>query len=373
MSPKRILVVTQDFPPETGGIQSYMFELASHFHQRGHQVTVICPGARNTPSPLPPEVEVIRVRIHSSWLFLPLMFRLPRMLRERGFTHVVYAQWQGFLSELLLPRKAVQHQSLCLVCGRELLTSVLIPFHKILCRFSFRRIDVAVPISGAVEALLRETGRPRGKIARVHPGVDPVRFHPVDAGFLRTRYDLEEGPVILSMARMVHRKGMDVLVRSFARVLQSVPSAWLVLGGDGPESSTLRALAVELNVADRVRFPGRIPEEELAAHYSLASVFALPSRQGPRDVEGFGIVYLEAGACEIPVVGTRTGGVVDAVQDGITGLLVPQEDVEALTTALFRLLENPEEAREMGMAARRRIVSTLTWESTGDKFLEAMD
>ena len=372
MSSKRILIVTQDFPPETGGIQSYLSELARHFHQRGHHVVVICPGSPDTPSPLPPEVKVIRIRIHSSWLFLPLIFRLPRLLGEGRFSHVVYAQWQASLSELLMSRKSGSPQSLCLVCGRELLTSVLIPFHKVLCRFAFRRINVAVPISRAVETLLLEIGRPCGKIVQVYPGVDPDRFHPVDPGFLRKRYVLDDGPVIVSMARMVRRKGMDLLMRAFADVLKTTPSAWLVLGGDGPESPALRALATELKVADRVRFPGRISEEELAAHYSVASVFALPSRQGATDVEGFGIVYLEAGACEIPVVGTRTGGVVDAVQDGVTGLLVPQEDVEALTGALNRLIENPEEARGMGLAARQRIIKELTWESTGDKFLKAM-
>ena len=89
-------------------------------------------------------------------------------------------------------------------------------------------------------------------------------------------------------------------------------------------------------------------------------------------MEGFGIVYLEAGACQVPVIGTRTGGVMDAVAEGITGLLVPQEDVETLTTALIQLLENPEEARKMGVNARQRILRELTWEQTGDVFLELM-
>ncbi len=373
MSPNRILVVTQDFPPETGGVQSYLFELARHFHSRGQDVTVVCPGSANTPSPLPPDVKVIRVNIPTSWLFLPLMFRLPRILREGGFSHVVYAQWQGVLSEILLPRSAKKHQSLCLVCGRELLTSVLIPFHGILSRWTFRRVNIAVPISRAVEALLRERIPATGRIVQVHPGVDPNRFHPVDAHSLRARYGLDDGPVVMCIARMVHRKGMDLLIKAFSDVLKQAPTTWLVLGGDGPEAAALRNLALELGIADRVRFVGRISDSELALHYSLASVFALPTRQSKKDVEGFGIVYLEAGGCEVPVIGTRTGGVMDAVEENVTGLLIPQEDIEALTAALTRLLKNPEEARQMGRSARQRILRELTWKHTGDAFLELMN
>ena len=373
MSPRRILVVTQDFPPETGGVQAYLFELVQHFHRRGNSVTVVCPGSKSTPSPLPPEVKVIRVGIHSSWLFLPLLFRLPRLLKEGEFTHVVYAQWQGVLSELLLPHRARKHQSLCLVCGRELLTSVLIPFHGLLSRWAFRQVDVAVSISAAVESLFRTRIPFTNRLVRIHPGVDPERFHPVDAQFLRKRYDLDGGPVVVCIARMVHRKGMDLLIKAFAKVLRRIPSARLILGGDGPEAIALRNLVAELGIADRVCFTGRISDSELVMHYSLATIFALPSRQGPRDVEGFGIVYLEAGACDVPVIGTRTGGIVDAVEEGVTGLLVPQEDVDSLTIALLRLLENPEEARQLGRHARQRILRALTWEQTGDQFLKVMD
>ncbi|HEX2613268.1 MAG TPA: glycosyltransferase, partial [Fibrobacteria bacterium] len=107
--PRRILVVTQDFPPVTGGIQTYLFELARHFIRRGHDVTVVCPGRAGTPSPLPPEARVIRIRVHSSWLFLPLLFRLPGILRRGDYTHVLYAQWQAALSESFVPRARRRH------------------------------------------------------------------------------------------------------------------------------------------------------------------------------------------------------------------------------------------------------------------------
>ncbi len=376
---QRILVVTQDFPPEAGGIQAYMLELVRHFSKRGHHVAVVCPGKPDAPSPLPSEIPVTRVRIHSSWLFLPLMFRLPRLIREGGYTAVIYAQWQSSLPELLISRSpgtgAHRHRSVVLAHGRELLTSVLIPFHGLLCRAAFRRADIAVPVSTAIEQLLRRTGRPRGRVARINPGVDPVRFSPGDADSspsLRSRYGVGDAPVILALARLVPRKGHDLLIRALPGVLQKVPTARLVIGGEGPEEARLRALVAELGVEQQVTFAGRIGEDVLVDHYRMATVFAMPSRQGPRDIEGFGIVLVEAGACEVPVVATRAGGIADAVADGETGLLVPQENVDALREALLRLLQNPEESLRMGKRARQRVLEGLTWEATGDKFLALM-
>jgi phosphatidylinositol alpha-1,6-mannosyltransferase len=249
---------------------------------------------------------------------------------------------------------------------------VLFPFHTPLCRWAFARADVAIPVSSAIETLLRARGRPQGRIAQVHPGVDPVRFCPGEGGDIRQQLGIGNDPVILAIARLVPRKGMDLLLRAFPRVLERMPAARLVLGGEGPEEPALRALARELGVEARVHFAGRIEENALVEHYRAATVFALPSRQSARDVEGFGIVCIEAGACEVPVVATRTGGIADAVADGETGLLVPQEDVPALGDALLRLLENPEEAARMGKRSRQRVLEGLTWEATGDQFLTLM-
>ena len=176
--PKNILIVSQDFPPVTGGIQVYLFELARHFHKRGHKVTVVCPGRADTPSPLPPEVEVIRIRIHTSWLFLPLMFRLPGILKRGGYTHVLYAQWQVALSELFISRATKVHQSLCLFHGRETLRSIFGPFHRFFCRLAFRHIDVGIPNSHEVMRLTRLAGQPTCPLHLVHPAVDPSLFRP---------------------------------------------------------------------------------------------------------------------------------------------------------------------------------------------------
>jgi phosphatidylinositol alpha-1,6-mannosyltransferase len=381
---KNILIVTQDFPPVTGGIQTYVFELARHFLARGHRVTVVCPGRQDTPSPLPPQATVIRIRIHTSWLFLPLLFRLPGILRRGGYTHVLYAQWQSVLSEAFVPSGTKSglggYQSLCLVHGRETLRSIFGPLHNVLCRFAFRRVDVGIPNSRAVRDLTLRAGRPARPLHLVHPAVNPDIFRPTDAAHrraLREHYGIGEGPVLLGMARMVKRKNMDGMVRAFPGVLRAFPDAWLVLAGDGPEREALGRLATELGCASRVLFPGVIRHEAFirehgASFYSIADVFAMPCRGSATDVEGFGIVYLEAGACEVPVIGSRVGGIPDAVVEGVTGLLVDPARPAELEAAFLEILNRTDRGKSLGIAARARILRELTWEASGDAILDLM-
>ena len=145
-----------------------------------------------------------------------------------------------------------------------------------------------------------------------------------------------------------------------------------VVAGEGPDRERLEALALRLGVADAVRFVGAIPNEELALWYSLGEVFVMPSRSEPPDVEGFGIVFLEAAACERPVVAARAGGVPDAVADGISGLLVEPNDEEGLARALIELLSDPARRADLGRRARERVLAEFTWDRVAERTLEAL-
>ncbi len=372
-----ILIVTQDFPPERGGIQTYVLELARAFLARGHAVRIICPGHKNAPNPLPHLTDLVRIRVHTSWLFLPLLTFLPRYLRlNPSVTHVLYAQWQPAMAELAMPISSKRHQSYCLVHGRELLTSVFGPLAPFLRLRVFDRFAAAFPNSDEVQRLARSRAAPGCPLHLVHPGVDPTHFLPMDADFLRERYGLGKGPdrvpVILCITRLVARKNLRRLIEAMVKVRAEVPKAILLIGGSGPESESLEARTRELGLRDEVRFLGRIAETELVAHYSLADVFALPSMSSSKDIEGFGIVFLEAGACEVAVVGSRSGGIPDAVEEGITGLLVPPEATQKLSEALLELLKDPERAKTMGKQARARIEKDFTWTSVSDRMLDFM-
>jgi phosphatidylinositol alpha-1,6-mannosyltransferase len=177
---------------------------------------------------------------------------------------------------------------------------------------------------------------------------------------------------------MVIRKNMVALIRAFPAVLQRFPDAWLVLAGKGPERESLKLQALKSGVGDRILFPEVKPHAEFireygASIYCLADVFAMVSLASKKDLEGFGIVYLEAGACEIPVIGSRVGGIPDAVLEGETGVLVDPESPIALKEALIEMLSRPDRGKSMGVVARQRILNELNWQASADQLLRLME
>jgi len=183
--------------------------------------------------------------------------------------------------------------------------------------------------------------------------VDLERFRPVDPRPLRRRLGLEGRRIILSAGRLVRRKGVDTLLRACARLPHALPPPALVVAGDGPDRPRLEALARGLQLP--VRFLGRVPDAELPALYSAADLFVLAAREEPDgDVEGFGLVLLEAAACGTPAVACRSGGVPDAVDDGVSGLLVRPDDPAALAAGLGRVLSDDSLRRWLACGARAR-------------------
>lgn len=183
----------------------------------------------------------------------------------------------------------------------------------------------------------------------------------------RARYGLHGARVILTVGRLVPRKGHEAVIRAVQQLREEFGSVRYVIAGAGPEEPRLRALAESLGCADRVVFAGRVPDEDLPGLYAACDVFAMPSRAlDARDgIEGFGTVFLEAGACGRPVVGGRSGGVMEAVEDGVTGLLVDPQDAGALAEALRKLLRDPALCRRMGEAGRLRAERLeAVWEET---------
>ncbi|MFL1445491.1 glycosyltransferase family 4 protein, partial [Nocardiopsis protaetiae] len=200
------------------------------------------------------------------------------------------------------------------------------------------------------------------RMRRVAPGVDTARFRPgAGGGEVRKRHGLGERPVVVCVSRLVPRKGQDTLLRAWPRVLADVPDAALLIVGDGPDRKRLRAAAAGLS---SVVFTGPVPAEALPAHYDAGDVFAMPcrTRRGGLDVEGLGIVYLEASATGLPVVAGDSGGAPDAVLDGETGHVVDGSRPGPAARALIRLLEDPDRAARMGARGREWVEREWTWD-----------
>jgi len=214
---------------------------------------------------------------------------------------------------------------------------------------------------------------------KVNPGVDTSLFHPEagDPAEVRRRHGLGERPTVISVARLVEWKGHDTVLRALPAIIAEVPDAMYLIVGDGPFRADLERLVARLGLRDRVVFAGFVPDSELPAYYRAADVLAVPSREVIEDIpiEGFGIVYVEAGACGLPVVGGRGGGTDESIEDGVTGFRVDHGDPSAVADAVVRVLADRELAQRMGEAGRRRAVDLYDWRIQADglrQYLEAV-
>ena len=205
------------------------------------------------------------------------------------------------------------------------------------------------------------------RLERLAPGVDAGFFRPGAGGSaVRERLGLGvDQPVIVCVSRLVARKGQDSLIKAMPEIVRAVPGATLLIVGDGPYRGRLERLADDTGVRAAVRFAGGVPWTELAAHFDAGDVFAMPcrTRRGGLDVEGLGIVYLEASATGLPVVAGNSGGAPDAVLSGRTGVVVDGRDRGAVAAAVIEMLADPRSARAMGEAGRVWVERDWSWDA----------
>uniref|UniRef100_UPI00047704F7 glycosyltransferase family 4 protein n=1 Tax=Nocardiopsis lucentensis TaxID=53441 RepID=UPI00047704F7 len=205
------------------------------------------------------------------------------------------------------------------------------------------------------------------RMRRLAPGVDTERFRPGAGGEeVRARHGLGGRPVVVCVSRLVRRKGQDTLLRAWPRVLADVPDAALLVVGDGPDAERLRSAARGM---DSVVLTGAVPAEELPAHYDAGDVFAMPcrTRRGGLDVEGLGIVYLEASSTGLPVVAGDSGGAPDAVLADETGYVVDGSLPGPTARALIRLLRDPDRAARMGARGREWVSREWSWDRVSQR------
>ncbi|MFT5086121.1 MAG: phosphatidylinositol alpha-1,6-mannosyltransferase [Candidatus Latescibacterota bacterium] len=221
-----------------------------------------------------------------------------------------------------------------------------------------KRATSVVAISEFTRRAVLQCGAVDEQVHIVRPALDLQRFtEPVDREAERATYEWTGHKVVLSIGRLVERKGQDMVIRALVEVAREVPEVLYAIGGSGPHRAELEKLASDLGVSDRVQFLGFVEEGELVQRYAAADVFSMVSREigESGEVEGFGIVYLEANACATPVLGGRSGGVEDAIADGESGLLVDPNDVVELSSCLVRLLCDEALRMELGQNGRRRV------------------
>ncbi len=376
----RVLLVTNDFPPRRGGIQSYLEELVGQLARAGsHALTVYAPkwkGAEDFDNEAAASgYTVVR---HPGTLMLPepsVATRMRRLIKE----HDVDTVWFGAAAPLALmaplARDAGAGRVIASTHGHEVGWSML-P----LARTALRRIgtgtDVVTYVSRYTRGRFASAFGANAALEHLPPGVDTDRFVPdeVARAELRARYRLGQRPVVVCLSRLVPRKGQDMLIRALPSIRQRVHGAALVIVGGGPYHATLRRLAHSFGVADHVVFTDGVPGNELPAHHAMADVFAMPcrTRGAGLDVEGLGIVFLEASATGVPVVAGRSGGAPETVRDGETGVVVDGWDVGAIAASVSDLLADPDRAAKMGAAGRRWVVDNWQWRTQAARLAELL-
>ena len=226
----------------------------------------------------------------------------------------------------------------------------------------YRSADAVIANGTFAVHKLLEIGVAPEKIFKINPGLDTTIFFPEPSGSLRQRYGLTDELVLLTVARLIPRKGHSRVLRAIAALGSEVPPFKYIITGKGGEEQNLRDLAASLGIEQKVIFAGFIAEDEMNLHYNLADVFVMPNVSEAGDVEGFGMVFLEANAAGKPVIGGRSGGVADAVEDGVTGYLVRSEDDLELIEKLRLLLTDAPLRFRMGAAALERVQRDFAWE-----------
>jgi len=361
----KVLIVTNDFPPRPGGIQSFVHALAVRLP--AGSVTVYAPaweGAAEFDAAQPFPVER-----HPTSLMLPVPSvarRAARLLGRDGRDTVLFgaAAPLGLLAPSL--RRAGARRLVAITHGHEAGWAVL-PGARSLLRRIGDSVDTVTYLGEYTRARLARALSPgaAARMTRLAPGVDSGAFHPGAGGAaVRDRLGLAGRPVVVCVSRLVPRKGQDTLIRAWPQVRAAVPDAALLLVGGGPYAGQLRRLVSGLGVAGSVIFTGAVPWPELPSYYDAGDVFAMPCRTRRRglDVEGLGIVYLEASATGLPVIGGDSGNAPDAIRDGETGYVVPGRSPAAVAGRLVHLLTDPAGARAMGEKGMAWVDQEWRWD-----------
>jgi phosphatidyl-myo-inositol dimannoside synthase len=366
-----ILVVSEVFPPAIGGSGALLENVYRRISDRHVRVL-----AHDAPPGVPPydgplEVSHVSMTAPDWGLVRPSSFRrhlhVAAAIRAAldaapATIHCARALPEGLSAAMALWGRGGAY--VCWLHGEELGFASTSRELTWLARRVYKGAAAVIANSNnSRQLLVREWNIPESRVHVIYPGVDIDRFRPdIDGRAARVRVASDDHMVLLSVGRLQRRKGHDMVLRTLARVRQTLPRLRYVIVGDGPYQAQLEAEAAELGVTDIVHFVGPASEAELPAWYAAADVFVMPNRSDGVDFEGFGIVFLEAAAAGLPVIGGRSGGVPEAVEDQVTGRLVDGTDVAAIERAVCEMATSTETRRECGRAGRARAVQRFGWD-----------
>jgi phosphatidylinositol alpha-1,6-mannosyltransferase len=369
-----VLFVTNDFGPRAGGIETFVIGL---IERRPFGQTIVYTSAQAGSEAYDQAwkanfgVTVIRDRAK---ILLPtprVARNLARIVKESNIQVAAFgaAAPLGLLSASM--KRAGVRKTVALTHGHEVWWAKVFPFNCALRKIGTSVDSLTYLGEFTQQAISKSLSKAAAqKMVKIAPGIDVDHFSPQDSTQLRKELKIDDKRVIVSVGRLVHRKGQDHLIQAMPEILKRVPDAHILMVGQGPYLSHLKKLVQELNLVDHVSFIGRIQYAQLPQYICAGDIFAMPSRSRffGLEVEGLGIVYLEASACGLPVIAGSSGGAPDAVLVGVTGMVVDGENNQEIAAGAIKLLQDLPASKAMGLAGREWIIENWRWEIWSDRF-----
>jgi phosphatidylinositol alpha-1,6-mannosyltransferase len=359
---KKTLLITIDFPPQKGGVANYLANFSKNI---GSNNIVIL--ANNHPDshlfdPHQP-YKILRQQLFYK-LFWPHWLKsyyiAKKIIAKENIEQLLISHLLpiGYIALLLkLPYIAILH-------GYDILLAQKNPWKKYWAKLILAKAKLIIVNSNFTKNQVLKLGLENSKIIIVNPcpNLKPEDLNLAEKQILKNELDLHHKKILLSVGRLVERKGFDQVIRALPEVIKTIPNIIYLIVGNGPDLKRLEILAEKLKVRGNVIFCEDVPDKNLACYYDLADIFIMPARIIDKtDVEGFGIVYLEAAVFAKPVIAGQSGGVAEAVIDNQTGILVNPESVQAITDSILKLLNSPELINKLGIQGQQRVAKEFQW------------
>lgn len=367
-----IVIPTADYPPIEGGIASVSLHLSRELAKMGHTVTVIAPYFPDMEDFDENEaLSVVRFHgYHLGWFrFIPMFLKSLPYMRQADLVMGINISYGALMAYLL------KAPYVTFAYAYEFLKFQHTPLLSNLLRKVYKQSRRCISISSYTTQQLNTFGVEEDTISTILPGAsDPLTITQQQQNDLREKWNIPDGPLLLAVSRLIPRKGHATLLDAMPAILDRHPDTTLVCVGRGPLLESLQTQAQQLTIHESVRFSGYMSDDEVATLYATCDLFVLPTGHGTNgQVEGFGLVFAEANAYGKPAIAGRSGGTIDAVLDGETGLIIEPENPRACAEAVLALLDDPAKAKEMGENGKSRVKSELNWALFTKSVMAALD
>ncbi len=384
----KMLMLSKFFAPQIGGISTYFFKLAIHFHSQDLNIKVLTPisGADNYAFDEKQIFPIIRLRegrirfIKRFVGIVQVFFRLIQFKPEVVFL----SNWTPYGIFIVLLRKVVSFKIVCSAHGSEILRlqshNKKYDFLSYIGIYCLKKIDKIFAVSNYTRQLVVQLGIRPEKVVFIPNGVDINDFGNI--GLSRSKLfkkyclkNIDDKFIILTISHLTKRKGHETVLKAILELKKSHAKIHYLIGGSGPYMQELKFITEKMDLMNSITFLGKIPQNDLPAFYIAADVFVMVSFEETNnaDIEGFGIVFFEANACKTPVIGTLSGGIPDAIIDGFNGFLITPKSNDILADKITFLIKNKKERLEMGKRGYDMVKESYSWSKITTKIVKELE